>query len=317
MSIEHEVRKKIRKIINQGITDPRRENGEESRYIKPAALYITLGEGNPEILKDYSLRMPHYWRPKVVFGISQAWDVERHRTMHLGAIAESFHCATLAIDDLPSQDNANVRRGIPSCHRYFQKVFEGEGIIGIEALANGVAVTDLAAHKVFAIFENSVWDWQGSDYQKQLLLQQIQRTKSRIIDGQETDLFMREKLNNVQDFIKFYKEKTGDLFAASAAFGGIAGGARNSTIDHLRDFGENLGVVYQIMNDIFELKGNEQEIGRPYGEDLEKKTIFYAAKDLEEVEKEERTIESLTTKLEAAIIKFSWWSGLNIVVLLL
>ncbi len=274
MGFNREVAERMERIINRSVSSKPSNDGNRC-YVDEGMRYIVLGEGDPEILKGHKERGGGYWRPKVLWGAAQPFGVKRPSALYLGAIIEAVHCATLALDDLPSQDNSDLRRGRPSAHKYFQRVFMQGGFSEEEALQKGISVTDLASHQIFTVFEQSVFKWPtGSARKTDEVIKEIHEAKRKIIDGKERDLFSRDKMNTLDAYIDLYRGKTGYLFGAAAAIGGIVGNRRNSTLDHLRSFGEDLGIAYQLADDVLDRVASAEVIGKPVNQDATKKNIF-------------------------------------------
>jgi len=177
-----------------------------------------------------------------------------------GCAVELVHTASLILDDLPSMDNATTRRGRPACH-----------------VAHGEATAILAA---FALqnraFEVLASGWTGATA---AVRHTVARDLARaiglegMIAGQAADLDMtgREIDFGTLEFI--HSRKTGALFIAAAALGAETAGADAATRSAIEAYAKNLGLAFQIIDDLLDVTGDSAVAGKDVKQDL-KKTTF-------------------------------------------
>lgn len=181
--------------------------------------------------------------------------------MNFAAALEMIHTYSLIHDDLPCMDNDDIRRGKPSCHKQF-----GEST----ALLAG----DSLLTEAFNFASKTI----GIDPQKIIKAITVLASASGIsgmIGGQIIDL--DGEVNGLSDTtrLEMYRLKTGALIKAAAQIGCIlAGGDENMESAAVR-YGENLGIAFQIIDDILDAEGDEKLLGKPVGSDLknDKKTF--------------------------------------------
>jgi len=179
---------------------------------------------------------------------------------------EMIHTFSLIHDDLPCMDNDDFRRGKPSCHKKFDEAI---------ALLAGDALENFA----FRVIISSDYD----DKTKSRLISEISDATARMIDGQVKDLSFLERGSLSEDeLLEMYSLKTCALIECSAVMGCICGGADESEIISAREYAHNLGLAFQIRDDILDVIGNEKELGKPIGSDADNnKTTIVSVQGIE------------------------------------
>jgi geranylgeranyl diphosphate synthase, type II len=177
-----------------------------------------------------------------------------------GAI-EMVHTASLILDDLPCMDNATVRRGRPACH-----VAHGEAtaVLAAFALQNGA-------------FEVLAQGWPGGpdDTTRTAIAGELGRAigLSGMIAGQASDLEMTARVIDFATLEFIHSRKTGALFIASAALGALAARASEKERTAVMAYAKNLGLAFQVVDDLIDATGAAGEAGKDVGKDLGKTTF--------------------------------------------
>jgi len=189
-------------------------------------------------------------RPAVVILASKFHDHDVSRVLPLAAAVEMLHTATLVHDDL--LDGSLLRRGNATLNA---KLSAGAVILVGDYLFARAA--DLAAATesvpVVSIFS---------------------KTLMTICRGEITHAFDEDGwLRTKEGYYHSTYSKTASLFAASAESGALLSGAGGATVRSLRDYGCNLGMAFQIVDDILDFVGDEAEMGKPIGSDLRQGTV--------------------------------------------
>jgi geranylgeranyl diphosphate synthase, type II len=173
---------------------------------------------------------------------------------------EMVHCFSLIHDDLPSIDNDDLRRGLPSCHKRF-----GEAI----ALLAGDALFALA----FEVLSNCAGD------PKRVLRSVQVLTKAAgsdgLVGGEVVDVLSEGLPVNDEQLRYIHSRKTGALIAASCQIGAILGGGTESQIAALKAFGEKVGLAFQIADDILNETADPAKLGKAVGSDRERAKATY------------------------------------------
>ena len=185
-------------------------------------------------------------RPQLCLAVAGACGASQSRIpLAAAAAAELLHCASLVHDDLPCFDNAPIRRGKPSVHSAYGErlaVLTGDALIvlAFETLAREIPAAPERIAECLAIVARGVG------------------MPSGICAGQawecETQVPLRE----------YHQAKTGALFAAASMAGAAAVGAEAAAWSEL---GERLGEAYQVADDLHDVAGNADKLGKPVGQD--------------------------------------------------
>ncbi len=158
---------------------------------------------------------------------------------NLGAALEMLHTYSLIHDDLPALDNDDLRRGRPTCHKVF-----GEAI----AILAGDAL-QTQAYEVLA-------QLQCPAEARVAIIEEIAHATGTIdgmIGGQVMDLEAEHTRPDAKTLEYIHRSKTGALLTASVVTGGMYGGADDAQVQSLRDFGMNIGLAFQIVDDVLDV----------------------------------------------------------------
>ncbi|MGI5825751.1 MAG: polyprenyl synthetase family protein, partial [Bacillota bacterium] len=170
---------------------------------------------------------------------------------------EMIHTYSLIHDDLPAMDNDDLRRGKPTNHKVYGEnfaVLAGDGL-----LTHSFAKMLSAAEKIPA-------------EQLPLLLKAVRMVSlsaglEGMLTGQVLDISAEGKDIDMADLQYIHKFKTGALFACAIVAGGILGGASEAEIKALEKYASDFGVAFQIIDDILDVVGDEEKLGKPVGSD--------------------------------------------------
>jgi geranylgeranyl pyrophosphate synthase len=178
-----------------------------------------------------------------------------------GCAVEMVHTASLVLDDLPSMDDATSRRGRPALHR-----------------AHGEATAILAAFALLnRAFEVLAEGWSaGPDAAARAVLAgDLARAVGLrgMIAGQARDLALTDRPLDFATLEFIHSRKTGALFMACAALGARAARAGAAEVAAVAAYAKNLGLAFQIVDDLIDVTGRSEEAGKDVGQDL-KKTTF-------------------------------------------
>jgi geranylgeranyl diphosphate synthase type II len=174
---------------------------------------------------------------------------------------EMAHTASLILDDLPSMDDATSRRGRPACH-----------------VAHGEATAILAAFALLnRAYEVLALGWPGGPdtVTRADLAAELARAVGLegMIAGQAEDLAATDRALDFATLEFIHRHKTGALFMASASFGAAASRANDAERGALVAYAKNLGLAFQIVDDLIDATGAAAEAGKDVGQDA-KKTTF-------------------------------------------
>ncbi len=193
---------------------------------------------------------------------AQLFDVPESQALRVAAAVEMVHAFSLVHDDLPCMDNADMRRGKPTCHVRF-----GE--------ATTVLIGD--ALQAFAFETLGHPDTHTFPEVRASLCLELARSlgPSGLCAGQMIDIAAEHKRLTIENIIRLEHLKTGALFSFCCRSGALLGEASKEAFHALTGFAHDFSAVFQITDDLLDLEGNPEEVGKPTGSDavLGKATI--------------------------------------------
>lgn len=221
--------------------------------------YVSRCSNAPKTLRDaieYSLFAGgKRLRPALALGACELVCGDDLPAMPAACALEMIHTYSLIHDDLPSMDNDDIRRGRPTSHKVF-----GEAI----AILAGDALLTLA-------FEAA------SECGDMRVIREIATAAGAegMVGGQVMDLESENLRLGVEELRGLHARKTGALIRASIRVGAIVAGGSHAHIEALTQYGEAIGLAFQIADDILDVVGDEQSIGKPVGSDEAKQKSTY------------------------------------------
>ncbi|MGM0395586.1 MAG: polyprenyl synthetase family protein [Bacillota bacterium] len=178
-------------------------------------------------------------RPIMTLKAYEMYDSNIHNAMPYAMAIEMIHTYSLIHDDLPAMDDDDSRRGKPTCHKKY-----GEAM----AILTGDALLNLAFQ---TIMKTAV---SGNSDKAARAGYEIAKASghSGMIGGQVLDIKGEANRMSEDELFQMYRGKTAALIQASIISGAIAGGATHEDVEALREFGENLGIAYQLQDDLLD-----------------------------------------------------------------
>lgn len=218
-----------------------RSQADENHPDLRSALNLLLSSGGKRI------------RPALTILAGRLLGAEHTRLLALAAAIELLHTATLVHDDLI--DNSLLRRGIPTLNSRWSPgatVLTGDFVFA--RAANMAAETNsIPAMKIFA------------------------RTLSTIVDGEITQLFASRCKADRESYYSRIYSKTASLFETAAQAAALISPVNEATVEAMRQYGYNIGMAFQIIDDIFDFTGEQELLGKPVGGDLRQGIITLPA----------------------------------------
>jgi geranylgeranyl diphosphate synthase, type II len=179
------------------------------------------------------------------------------RALPAAAAIELVHASSLILDDLPALDNADLRRGRPSNH-----------------VAHGEAMALMAAFNLFNLAFATIARSYEPPLARQLTALVTGSVGSEgLIGGEVEDLLATESAISFEALELIHRWKTGALFVAAAAAGALTAGARPEQVSALSAYAKNLGLAFQIIDDLLDVEGDPAETGKPRLADARKTTF--------------------------------------------
>ncbi len=228
---------------------------EKARPALEAELLRCLPETSPASLaravSDAVLSPGKRFRPLVALAAGDLAGAPPPAAAAVAAAVEYVHAASLVLDDLPSMDNARRRRGRPALH-----------------VVHGVAAAELVAVLLVARAVEVVAGAPGvSAATRARMSRELAEAVAACCAGQAADLEAQPERLHLEDLESIHARKTGALFVAAVRGGALAGGAREPVLDALTRFARNIGLAFQITDDLLDFEGDEALMGKDRGRD--------------------------------------------------
>ena len=194
-------------------------------------------------------------RPLLVLAAARLFGVARRSALQVAAAVEMVHAYSLIHDDLPAMDDSDLRRGRPTCHKRFDEataILAGDGLLtmAFEVLAHPDTHGDPAVRcELVAALASAA----GS---------------AGMVGGQMIDLIAERQTLDIAAITRLQRMKTGALIAFSCEAGGILGKAVGDLRTTLRGYAHDLGLAFQIADDLLDVEGDAAETGKPVGADV-------------------------------------------------
>lgn len=211
-------------------------------------------------------------RPILMMNVCKMCGGNVNEVIPFACALEMIHTYSLIHDDLPAMDNDDLRRGMPTSHIKFG---EATAILAGDALLN----------KAFEI----ATDYSGNDANRAMKAVNMLAVSSGtegMIGGQIVDMESEGKDITLDELQYLHLNKTGAIIRSACTVGALIGGANDEQLNAVDEFAKNLGVAFQIQDDILDVTGTEAELGKPVGSDAEEeKNTYVKMIGLEESEK--------------------------------
>ncbi len=191
-------------------------------------------------------------RPILALASAEAVGGDPFSAIDAGCAIEMVHAFSLIHDDLPAIDNDDLRRGRPTLHKAFDEM---------TAILAGDALFALAYETLSSIKAEP-----ARVTQSVLLLSQAVG-RDGLVGGEYVDVVMEGEAASTEAIDYIHPRKTGALFAATCAMGGLLGGGTNLQVTALKAYGADLGLAFQIADDILNETSTEEQLGKPVGND--------------------------------------------------
>ncbi|MBO4563526.1 MAG: polyprenyl synthetase family protein [Clostridia bacterium] len=248
-----EASERYRLLVEKGLLSiAERENGSIYPRLHEAMFY-SLEAGGKRL------------RPCLVLAVCEMLGGDIEKALPAACALEMIHTYSLIHDDLPCMDDDDMRRGRPSNHKVFGEamaVLAGDGLLSLafETLLRASADTgDIGV----LLAAREIAERAGA---------------SGMVTGQAADIENEGKQNNTLDTLRFiHRHKTADMLEAAVLSGAYIAGADGDTLAALRTYSENMGLLFQITDDMLDITGDPALMGKTLGKDAETGKLTYVA----------------------------------------
>lgn len=202
-------------------------------------------------------------RPFMVMEGARIFGVDALRARRVAAAVEFLHSYSLVHDDLPAMDNADLRRGKPSLHKAYD---EATAVLAGDALLTLAfeTLSDPETHEDPRVRVELIANLAGAS------------GAHGMVGGQMLDMIGEEKEFDVGTISRLQRLKTGKLIAFCCEAGAILGKANPAHRQALRNYAHDLGLAFQVTDDLLDVEGSSEETGKDSGQDAKKATFVSA-----------------------------------------
>lgn len=258
---------------------------EKADIINKVLRGYTEHENNPQSLiyeaMNYSLFAGgKRIRPVIMLLVCDMLSGDENEVMPFACAMEMIHTYSLIHDDLPAMDNDDYRRGKLTNHK---KYGEAIAILAGDALLN----------KAFETVTSAVYKDSSRAIKAMSVLSKSSGTEG-MIGGQTVDIESEGKKISPDELLYLHSLKTGAIIRSSGVIGAIMAGAGDDEIKAVDEYCKNFGIAFQIQDDLLDILGNEEILGKATGSDsANEKTTFVTLYGIEESKK---AVDSYTEK---------------------
>ncbi len=224
---------------------------------------LDFGDWCPDRLADamrYSLLAPgKRLRPTMTMLASELVGGSVDNALLPSCAVEMIHAYSLVHDDLPAMDDDDLRRGQPTCHKQFDE-------------ATAILVGDALQARAFELIAKIEPPPIAA-----LCMQRLAHAAGaeNLVGGQMDDLIGADGVNSLAQLQAIHRRKTGAMFLVSLELGVLVGGGNQDDLDRIRDYGDNYGLAFQITDDLLDVAGDEQAVGKRVGKDSHMNKLTY------------------------------------------
>lgn len=192
-------------------------------------------------------------RPVLLLATAKAFGASEEKVMGVASALEMVHTYSLIHDDLPAMDDDDLRRGLPTNHKRFD---EATAILAGDALLT-------MSSQVIAEDPNL------KDRERVFLIRELSKASGArgMVEGQMQDMLSENTQVSLEALESIHRNKTGQLLKFSIMAGAYLGNASKDALSEMAEMAEALGLIFQIQDDILDVTGDSEVIGKPAGSD--------------------------------------------------
>ena len=201
-------------------------------------------------------------RPAILFAVGQTFNASVDELSATAASVEMIHTYSLIHDDLPAMDDDDLRRGKATCHKQFDEataILAGDVLqtLAFKAIADDEKLSPKTRIKLISMIAAAA----GTPY--------------GMVAGQQHDLDGEGKTLSIAEIEQIHCGKTGAMISASAQAGAIIGGATEKEQSAIEKYASNLGLLFQITDDLLDVTQASEMLGKTAGKDITSEKATY------------------------------------------
>ena len=241
------------------MTDFKEALDENARLVSKSLDRLLELKDNPEsrlteAMRYASLSQGKRVRPFLVLTSARLFNVSESCALRVAAAVEMVHCYSLVHDDLPAMDDDDLRRGRPTCHIEFDE-------------ATAILAGDALLTKAFQVL-GEIDTHPDPAVRSELVVEMARAIGDEgMVGGQMLDLMAENTDLGMDEVTRLQRMKTGMLIAFSCLSGAILGKAPEAARHALHAYVHDLGLAFQIVDDLLDVEGDESEVGKKTGKD--------------------------------------------------
>ncbi|KGX88834.1 polyprenyl synthetase family protein [Pontibacillus litoralis] len=200
-------------------------------------------------------------RPTLMLATCEAFGGDSKRAFPVACALEMIHTYSLIHDDLPAMDDDDMRRGMPTNHKQFDE-------------ATAILAGDALLTTAFYVIANAE---QLNDEEKVFLTKELSKASGPegMVAGQMLDMEGEQTSLTLEQLETIHRHKTGELLRFAAVAGAYIGGATLKQRKEIETYATYVGLLFQVQDDILDVIGDEQAIGKPVGSDVTNEKSTY------------------------------------------
>jgi geranylgeranyl diphosphate synthase type II len=205
-------------------------------------------------------------RPILCLAAAEAVGGDPGEALPVACALEMIHTYSLIHDDLPAMDDDDLRRGQPTCHKKFDEataILAGDGLL-TEAFHTLAGAAPRFEGREAVLLEITELVAKAAGYQG-------------MVGGQMLDLMAEGRKVTLKELETVHRLKTGALLTAATRAGALVGGGNRLEVTALTSYGEKFGLAFQVTDDLLDVEGTTEELGKPAGSDEKLHKATYPA----------------------------------------
>lgn len=193
-------------------------------------------------------------RPAILFAVGNVFGASRENMSNVAAAIEMIHTYSLVHDDLPAMDDDDLRRGRATCHKRFDEataILAGDALqaLAFQAISDDESLPAETRIKIVSV------------------LAKASGTPEGMVSGQQLDLDAEGESTPLEQIEQIHRQKTGALITAAATTGAMIAGVSNDEVLVAAKYGEKLGLLFQITDDLLDVTQTTLVLGKTAGKD--------------------------------------------------